>query len=79
MSSCETFDFSRALVLLKEGKVVHRSGWSDGKCIYLQNDLFYVCKNIQWILSTQDILANDWCHDLDDEKLEDFLLRYKIR
>lgn len=68
-------DFSWALLRLKSGAKVMRSGWN-GKGMYIQLhrgmdfehaiiDPFFVIKNVKnsfntWVPSISDMLANDW-------------------
>lgn len=69
-------DFSKALVKMKEGKAVHRSGWcGEGIFIFLVKGLddniddvmvkyhphiTDVAKIVPWIVPQKDLLADDW-------------------
>ena len=70
----ETFNFSRALELLKEGKFVARAGWN-GKDMWLglqnpdeqsanKQPYIYIIPvgagRVPWVASQPDMLSDDW-------------------
>jgi hypothetical protein len=77
-SSLGPFDFSRALVLLKERKSVYRKSWKAPNTLWLsgEKDYIIVCYNEEgalmigdeWGPLGKDLLAEDWMLYEDEEK-----------
>ena len=70
MDDVDQFDFSRALMYLKNGYVVRRESWSGNKSIFLSKDIdwmlpFFCIKTKDghqgvYTATACDLLAEDW-------------------
>jgi len=63
--SNRTYDFSRAILNMKEGKKAWRVCWKKGDFVYLtRNRIMFVRKNgNEWLPTCEELLAEDW--DMD--------------
>jgi len=60
----EIFDFDNAWEFLKEDRLIKRLLWKDGDILGMRKGKLY--KLIPWIISKEDLNADDWTVIHDD-------------